>query len=322
MAVYSVEGKLGTGKTKFAVWRAAEALAAGRRVASNVDLKPELLAPYVARPAYVRIPDKPTAFDLEAVGHGNPGSYDEDRNGVMLLDELGTWLNSRAFQDASRAKLIDWLIHARKHGWDVYLIVQDSSMIDKQVREALIEYQCRCIRADKLRVPVIGWLLSCLPGVSGYLPRMHLVTARLGYGVNAVVAQRWVYRGDHLHAAYDTRQVFRTDYEHGAHSVLPPAGYKRALTPLEALRVALAPLLGPLRFLRALLGAWRSPAPGARPGAIAGVSEASRKLPALALAAELPRDEAWALARRYVRALDAAGGAASQWAPTRVPAEG
>lgn len=301
MAVYSVEGKLGTGKTKFAVWRAAEALAAGRRVASNVDLKPELLAPYVARPAYVRIPDKPTAADLEAVGHGNPGSYDEERNGVMLLDELGTWLNARSFQDPARAKLIDWLIHARKHGWDVYLIVQDANMIDRQVREALIEYQCRCIRADKLRVPVIGWLLSCLPGVSGYLPRMHLVTARMGYGATAVVAQRWAYRGDHLHAAYDTRQVFRSDYPHGSHSVLPPAGYRRALTPLEALAEKLGPVVRVARFVAAVFRARVVPSvPPVR-------LPARAKLPAVATAAQLPADEAWRLSARYVAALDRYG---------------
>jgi hypothetical protein len=302
MAVYSVEGKLGTGKTKFAVWRASEALAVGRRVASNVDLKPELLAPYISRPQYIRVPDKPTAADLEAIGHGNPDSYDEERNGVLILDELGTWLNSRSFQDASRAGVIDWLIHARKHGWDVYLIVQDANMIDRQVREALIEFQCRCIRADKLRIPVIGGLLACLPGVSGYMPRIHLVTARMGYGPNAVVAERWMYRGDHLHAAYDTRQVFRSDYAHGVHCVLPPAGWTRQRTPGEYL----AERLAALRWL----AFWRFP------GWVARCWSYQRSIPSrlrdklrpVVLASGLPRDEAWRAASRYARALDRAQG--------------
>lgn len=225
MAVYSVEGKLGTGKTKFAVWQAQLAIAAGRRVASNVDLYLDRLAPKRQRSAYVRIPDKPTAHDLAAIGHGNPESYDEDRNGVLILDELGTWLNSRSFQDKSRPALLDWLIHARKLGWDVYLIVQDAGMIDRQVREALIEYQCKCLRLDKVRLPLIGGLLNDLfGGRVGYLPRMHLVAARIGAGQSAVVAERWAYRGDWLHHAYDTRQVFTAEYPHAAHSVLHP-GY-------------------------------------------------------------------------------------------------
>lgn len=221
MSVYSVEGKLGTGKTKFAVWMAQNALLAGRRVASNVDLKTELLTP-LKRSNYVRIPDKPQAQDLEAMGHGNPDTYDEDRNGILILDELGTWLNSRSFQDKARMPVIDWLIHARKHGWDVYLIVQDAGMIDKQVREALIEYQCRCMNLAKIRIPIIGKILSMFHDRLGYLPRCHTVTARTGYGAGAIVADRWMFKGNDLHAAYDTRQIFTNDYPHGAHSVLPP----------------------------------------------------------------------------------------------------
>lgn len=227
MPVYSVEGKLGTGKTKFAVWQAKRALLQGRRVASNVDLYLDKLVPNKSV-HYVRIPDKPTAADLEAVGHGNPDSYDEDRNGVMILDELGTWLNARSFQDKGRAAILDWLIHARKLGWDVYLIVQDSGMIDKQVREALIEYRVKMFRGDKIKIPGIGGILNDLfGGRVGYLPRFHLAVARVGDGQNSVIAERWMFRGDDLHEAYDTRQVFRPDYPHGVHSVWSPGVSKK-----------------------------------------------------------------------------------------------
>lgn len=244
MAIYSVEGKLGTGKTKFAVWRAQLALKQGRRVASNVDLFLDKLLPHQSA-HYVRLPDKPTGEDLMAAGHGNPDSYDEDRNGVMILDELGTWLNARSFQDKGRAQVLDWLIHARKLGWDVYLIVQDAGMIDKQVREALIEYRVKMFRGDKIKIPVIGGILNDLfGGRAGYLPRFHMAVARVGDGQNAVVAERWMFRGDDLHAAYDTRQVFRADYPYASHSVYvhaqpkPPgllarlkARVRRAFTP-------------------------------------------------------------------------------------------
>lgn len=237
MAVYAVQGKLGTGKSKFCVWMAKQAIYDGRRVAGNLDIRPEKLNP--AKPGrYQRVPDKPTAADLDALGHGNPDSYDESRNGVLILDELGTWLNARSFQDKSRAEILDWLIHARKKGWDVYLIVQNVVMIDKQVRESLIEYSCNCLRMDKVKVPFIGWFLHWLGDTLGaiignpkpfkkwgYLPFFHLVVARIGEGANAVVADRWTYVGKELHDAYDTRQIFRSDYEHGTFSVLPPWDY-------------------------------------------------------------------------------------------------
>lgn len=245
MAVYSVEGKLGTGKTKFCVWRAQQALKQGRRVASNVDLRLEALVPG-QRASYIRIPDKPTSADLDAIGHGNPESYDEERNGVLILDELGTWLNSRTFQDKSRAGVIDWLIHARKLGWDVYLIVQDANMIDRQVREALIEYQCKCMRLDKVKLPGLGAILGAVGNLLGqerwgYMPRVHAVTARVGMPPNAMVAERWLYRGDALHAAYDTRQVFTPNYPHGAHCVLSEGGQAPAPSFTARLRALLAP---------------------------------------------------------------------------------
>lgn len=232
MPVYSVEGKLGTGKTKFCVWMAQNALLAGRRVASNVDMKTHLMHPF-KRTTFIRIPDKPTEFDFDAMGHGNPTTYNEDMNGILILDELGTWLNSRSFQDKGRAGVIDWLIHARKHGWDVYLIVQDQNMIDKQVRDSLIEYQCRCMQLGKIRIPIIGKFLSIFSEKLGYLPKAHTVTARTGYGANAIIADRWIFKGHDLHAAYDTRQIFTSSYANGAHSVLPPWDWVPRKTPAQ-----------------------------------------------------------------------------------------
>lgn len=246
MPVYSVEGKLGTGKTKFCIWVAQLAIMQKKRVASNVDIAPHKLNPR-APGNIIRIPDKPTALDLEAIGHGNPESYDEEKNGVLILDELGTWLNSRSFMEQGRADLLDWLIHARKHGWDVYLIVQDANMIDKQVREALIEYQVKCMRMDRVRIPIIGHFTGLIKERWAYMPKFHLAVARVGVGKNAVVAERWQYVGTSLHAAYDTRQVFRADYPHGSHSVLPPWDYVPPPKPLDAFKKRFHDLANPPR---------------------------------------------------------------------------
>ena len=152
----------------------------------------------------VRVPDKPTAADLDAAGHGNPDSYDEDKNGVLVLDELGSWLNARSFQNEHRAGILDWLIHARKKGWDVYLIVQNLDMIDKQVRVGLAEYLVKCIRAGKVRIPVIGQIL----GSKGRFPRFHIAQVSMA-DVPGMQVDREFFRGDDLHTAYDTRQIFR-----------------------------------------------------------------------------------------------------------------
>lgn len=281
MAVYSVEGKLGTGKTKFCVWQAQNAIIEGRKVASNVDIQPHLLNPR-RRGRIIRIPDKPTSADLMAMGPGNDiDRYDEGKNGVLILDELGTWLNSRSFQDKERAGLLDWLIHARKFGWDVYLIVQDANMIDRQVREALIEYQIRCMRMDKVRIPVAGHVLGLLNERWAYWPKFHLATARVGFGTGQIVAERWQFVGKGLHAAYDTLQVFSAEYPHGPHTVLPPWDWKPAPMPLDA--------------LKARLKAWVTPRPRPLPKARCSVMEAIAKL---------PPEKRLAYTRRWLQASD------------------
>lgn len=215
MTVYLVQGKLGAGKGKFVVGKIKEALLDGRRVATNMDIYLDGMFRPDSRRVVLRVPDKPTPADLHAIGHGNPDSYDEDRNGVLVLDEAGTWLNGRTFNDKDRQGFIDWMLHARKLGWDVYLQVQDIGMIDKQFRTGLAEVLVKCIRADKVRIPVVGQLL----GKRGRLPRFHIANFSLA-DVPGFVMDREFYRGDDLHTAYDTRQVFRADYPHGVHSLL------------------------------------------------------------------------------------------------------
>ncbi len=224
MAIYFVSGKLGAGKGIVSVSRIVEAVRAGRRVATNLDLTLEAVLPARIKAFdVIRLPDKPVLSDLVALGPGNP-TMDEARNGLIVLDELGTWFNARSWNDKARQPVIDWLIHSRKHGWDVIFIAQSLGMVDKQVRESLVEFSVRVRRLDRLRVPVLGALVSSL--TSGMLdlrlPRIHLGTVCYGAEPNAPVAERWWHRGDDVYAAYDTRQVFREDYPHGVFSYLSP----------------------------------------------------------------------------------------------------
>ena len=224
MAVYLVSGRLGSGKTLACVGRIRDALLAGRRVATNLDLNLEKLLPYRAKKVDCqRIPDKPSIVDLNAIGMGNPVP-DESKNGLIVLDELGSWLNSREWADKGRQGVIDWLIHSRKKGWDVIFIVQHLSMIDKQVRDALVEYLVVCRRLDRMKIPLVGGLLNTVSAglISGHLPRVHLGIVRYGTSPDAPVSDRWVYTGTDLYAAYDTRQVFTSSYFHGLYSYLPP----------------------------------------------------------------------------------------------------
>jgi hypothetical protein len=250
MGVQFVTGKLGAGKGKYAVMQLLKAAKEGRRIAGNLDIYLEHFSKKKHRTKYVRVPDKPTARDLEALGHGNPESYDEDRNGLLVLDELGTWLNARSFSDPARAGVLDWLIHARKHGWDVILICQNEVQVDKQVREPLGEVFVRCMAMHKIKMPFVGWFLELFGDKWARLPRFHLASVRVGSGPTGFVSERETFRGNHLHAMYDTRQVFKPDPDQVSHTQLHPWFFTGPPAPKLGfwgrLRAAQRPLAAPV----------------------------------------------------------------------------
>jgi hypothetical protein len=247
MAVYAITGKLGSGKGKAGIDQIRRYLLSGKRVATNCDVFLEHLMPARNRATVLRVPDKPSAVDLYMIGSGNkfvefepllssgkdgfeatppsprllPG-FDESHNGALVLDECGSWLNTRNFQDKGRAEMLEWAIHARKYGWDIFFIMQNISQVDKQLRDSLLEYVVRLNRLDRMKIPVISGLLGFLTAgaASGNLPRIHIGVVRLGSNPDALVADRWVFRGDDLNNAYNTTQVFSDSYPHRTHSVL------------------------------------------------------------------------------------------------------
>lgn len=229
MAIYLISGKLGSGKTLSSVGVIRDALLSGRKVATNLDLNMEKVLPArFGRPggracSAVRLPDKPDVVDLELLGEGNL-SMDETKNGVIVLDELATWLNSRTFNDKSRMPVIDWLLHSRKYGWDVYFICQHLEQIDKQVRQSLVEYLVTCRRLDRIKIPFFGKLVQSMTAgyLSGNLPKIHVAVVKYGTEQHAPIADRWIYRAHDLYAAYNTRQVFSDGYTSGVYSYLTP----------------------------------------------------------------------------------------------------
>lgn len=220
MSVYIVTGKLGNGKTLVSVGRIRDAIRAGCRIATNLDIDLKAMFHRQAKNInLMRIPDKPNIDDLNAIGKGYDGDYDENKFGILVLDECGTWFNSRNWQDKTRKDVNDWFLHARKLGWHVYIIIQDISMLDSQARDAIGELLVTCKRLDKLRVPGIGGLIKMFTGWNPTMPRIH--RAKVTYA-DGLISDVWVYRGNDLFKAYDTRQSFIQNYPHGTHSVLTP----------------------------------------------------------------------------------------------------
>jgi len=215
MPVYVITGKLGAGKSLAAVARIQHYLLQGRKVATNLNLNPEHLMDYWKRNTEIyRIPNKPTVHDLDALpmGHDEDGPND-GRNGALVLDECGTWFNSRSWNDKDRGALIEWCRNARKKRWDIFFIIQDVSVMDSQARESFAEHVVYCRRMDRFNIPLLK-----LP-----LPKVHLAVVKYGDGAYAPTVDRWWYNGKNLYDAYDTEQVFSSNNEIQAISRVLPA---------------------------------------------------------------------------------------------------
>ena len=213
MSVHFVAGRLGSGKTLFTVGVMRDALLRHRRVATNINLDLSLLLPRMSRAIVTRLPDKPRVQDLQALGYGcEARDYSGKRFGVLVLDELGTWFNSRNWNDKERLPVIDWFLHARKFRWDVYLIVQDISLVDSQLRDALCEFNVQVRAVHTVPIPLLGSVLR-LFGVRVKLPQASVATFRYGQATTGLHHDRRWYRARDLFTAYDTGQVFQSGLE-------------------------------------------------------------------------------------------------------------
>lgn len=288
MTDFAVTGKKGSGKGLFCVGLIRDALLAGKRVATNMDIFPEKILPASCKATFFRLPDCPTVDDLDAIGKGND-VVDDDKNGLIVLDEASKYFNARSWGDKERQPLLDWLIHSRKLGWDVYYQMQGLEQVDKQLRSTQIEYHVSVKRTDKWPIPFVTPLAKVI-GLRVRFPRMHIGVYRHGCDRDSLLVDRKFYRGKDLYAGYDTRQVF-LDRGHpdacGLHSVLSPWHVKGRYLPKSP------PFLW--RFLCGVAGIdWtvHPSRPALKP-----------KLPIVARLSKLPPDEAV----RHWRRLEAGG---------------
>jgi hypothetical protein len=215
MPVWFVTGKLGAGKTLVAIGKIHDYLIGGRRVATNIDIDIDELfrkrKNLKKKVDFVRIPDKPTVENMHMLGLGYEGDFiDDNKTGLLVLDELGTWFNTRNFRQDGRKELIDYFIHARKFRWDIILLVQNISLVDKQLIDSLCEYHVKCKRSDRLK------FMGMTP------PNWHVGEVFYN-GIPETRKNRveaWIYTGKRYYKAYDSHQVFSENYEDAPHCPL------------------------------------------------------------------------------------------------------
>ena len=193
-----VTGRLGSGKSLFVASLIEDAARRGKRIVANFDL--DFSAYSFSSPLDCTvIPTRPTSQILADLGRGSDRESDP---GLMVIDEGAMILNARTWNDKDREKIISWFAMSRKLNWDVYIIIQHVSALDKQIREMFCEIYITCMRLDRIKIPLLH----------AALPRVHIAVGRYGSQPNAPVTQRWIYRGNKkLYSLYNTSYIFDPD---------------------------------------------------------------------------------------------------------------
>jgi hypothetical protein len=174
MAGWLIQGVRGEGKSLCAVGRIRDYLLKGRPVATNLNIFLDKLVPDSNESIVYRLPDKPRIEDFELLPPAYDLDYkDEDKNGLLVLDELGTWLNTRTCRDRDRMAVLNWLFLSRKLHWDIIILAQDADQIDKQARTTLCDYLVQSSRLDRQKIPYLAPILEFLL-ISSYMPRIHI----------------------------------------------------------------------------------------------------------------------------------------------------
>lgn len=213
MPGWIIQGVRGEGKSLAAVGKIKEYMLKGRPVATNLDLFLDGFLPEDNSTIAYRLPDHPRLEDLEIL----PPAYDpkykaEDMNGLLVLDELGTWLNARSWNEKTRLKIMNWLFLSRKNHWDIILLAQDHEMIDAQLRNTLCDYLVQASRMDRQKIPYLSGILKNL-GFSGKMPQIHKYAVYYGMTTNVQPEEIWSFTGKDLYNGYNTNQLFKDGTE-------------------------------------------------------------------------------------------------------------
>lgn len=219
-----MSGPLGSGKTLAAVGLISRYLGQGRKVATNIDIGFGNFKQKKLRCICMRLSDSPTKHDLYAIGKGHDGDHpDEERNGLLILDEAALWLNSRNWSQSGRQDVINWFVHARKRRWDVVIIAQHEDVLDKSVRQMFGEYSIRVMNLNKISVPVVGRFGRLFGnGEPWRLPKIHKATWYYNGSSAKVVYQTDSYTGKDVYHMFDTEQGYSEQEDRGTFSYLSP----------------------------------------------------------------------------------------------------
>lgn len=228
--IYFVNGRPGGGKSLAMAELIYKQLRHGRNVIANFDINmdyfkrcrhPEKLGKFIyvtntelTTQAYLNIDAKIKKFSYIDGLWGFALNFHDftikgqkfERQTLIVLDECAGLFNSRTFNARDRLTWLDFFSKHRKLGYTVYLIAQDDSQIDKQVREMFHkQIECRCVTSMKL----FGKFLALLCGGNLFIRITRDYTLMKPMRKKDSKEYSQFYTGRKFYDFYDSYELFR-----------------------------------------------------------------------------------------------------------------
>lgn len=225
--IYFVHGRPGGGKSLFMAEKIYRELKRGRNVIANFEINedyfkkcrhPEKLGRFI----YVSNDDLTTQaykdIDLRVKKYSYTDGFwgyalnfhDLTEKGrkvqtVIVFDECALLFNSRTFNARDRMEWLDLFINHRKLRYEIYLVAQDDSQIDKQMRGQFHkEIECRCVTTMK----VFGKILALLCGGNLFVRIQRDYSLMKPSSKNAGREYARYYTGQKYYDFYDSYKLF------------------------------------------------------------------------------------------------------------------
>lgn len=228
--IYFVNGRPGGGKSLAMAELIYKQLRHGRNVIANFDInmdyfkrcrRPEKLGKFIyvtnaelTTQAYLNMDAKIKKFSYIDGLWGFALNFHDftikgqkfERQTLIVLDECAGLFNSRTFNARDRLTWLDFFSKHRKLGYTVYLIAQDDSQIDKQVREMFHkQIECRCVTSMKL----FGKFLALLCGGNLFIRITRDYTLMKPMRKKDSKEYSQFYTGRKFYDFYDSYELFR-----------------------------------------------------------------------------------------------------------------
>lgn len=210
MTIYLFTGTPGSGKSLHQAMNIHWALKLGKPVVANFEINDAAYAPglFTFCDNSQMTPEFLESFAVDYFTGNDAVRKDREGSIKLYLDECQLLFNARDWNARDRLRWVRFFSQHRKLGYDIYMVAQFDTMIDKQIR-SLVEYEVKHRKFNNFGK--FGQLLNAV--LAG---RALCVGVTYWYGMKERLGSEFFLGRKRYYELYDTLKLF-SGQEGGSH---------------------------------------------------------------------------------------------------------